>query len=254
MESTSSRQQNYNRSVKEGFGAAHYCHSEQGRNSHPKPRWPREMREPQRRKAVVQAPFLWWSSKPASVSVQETAHSRRWHLFPISPCRWEIPNSSDVFRVYILNWDVAIRLQRGFLLLSGVHVSNFKAFRCVSFCVAGSCLAELGAFTLQDRLLLRCCHDTFLEPFVCQWLITSYETKTYFCLPRRVWNVSSEPVYMLETPHGSADVELPFYSNINQTTYNYRPICFDEEALIQIKCWWYKTENKYKTVLIECFF
>lgn len=48
---------------------------------------------------------------------------------------------------------------------------QFRGFWCDSFCVFGSFLAELCTFTLQDCALLRCCHDTYLESFVCCQLI-----------------------------------------------------------------------------------
>lgn len=52
---------------------------------------------------------------------------------------------------------------------------QFRSFWCDSFCVFGSFLPELWAFTGQDCALLRCCHDTYLESFVCCQLIRCYE-------------------------------------------------------------------------------
>lgn len=45
-------------------------------------------------------------------------------------------------------------------------------------CVFGSFLAALcRVFTVQDCALLRCCHDTYLESFVCRQLIECQEKK-----------------------------------------------------------------------------
>lgn len=91
------------------------------------------------------------------------------HYVLISPRRWEIPNIS--FSVYSLNWDRAVRLQPGFLLLSGVHGSNFKAFD-VSLFVS---LAPSWLSSRLSRFRIVYSWDVamtpFLEPFVCCRLI-----------------------------------------------------------------------------------
>lgn len=58
--------------------------------------------------------------------------------------------------------------------------AGFAGFWCDSFCVFGSFLAELWAFTVQDCALLRCCHDTYVESLLCCQLIKCNKKRHFF--------------------------------------------------------------------------
>lgn len=118
--------------------------------------------------------------------------------------------------------------------LSRVRGSNLEAFEVIFLCVFGSFLATLcRVFTVQDCALLRCCHDTYLESFVCRQLIECQEKKkdAFFWLNEFYLLVKSKPLhkcFYISSVNAAISTELsePVIMCFNFKSFHYYRIYF----------------------------